>query len=33
MKKIFLISLLVSSFFVQSQEVPDPIRAESMWVI
>ena len=28
MRNLFLISLLVSSFFVQSQEVPDPIRAE-----
>ena len=28
MKKLFLISLLISSFFVHSQEVPDPIRAE-----
>ena len=28
MKNLFLISLLVSSFFVHSQEVPDPIRAE-----
>ena len=28
MKNLFLISLLVSSFFVNSQEVPDPIRAE-----
>ena len=28
MRNLFLISLLVSSFFAQSQEVPDPIRAE-----
>jgi hypothetical protein len=28
MRNFFLIALLVSSCFVQSQEVPDPIRAE-----
>ena len=28
MKKIFLITLLFSASFIQSQEVPDPIRAE-----
>ena len=28
MKNLFLISLLFSSFFIHSQEVPDPIRAE-----
>jgi hypothetical protein len=28
MKNLFLITLIASSFFVNSQEVPDPIRAE-----
>ena len=28
MRNLFCISLLIASFFIQSQEVPDPIRAE-----